>query len=309
MLKRQWVNKYRPSDFDQYVFQNPEHKEKIKEYLDTNTIPHLLLSGSPGTGKTSLVELLINTLDFDSECDLLEINASDNNSVDDIRDTVTTFAKTSPLGTFKIIHLKEADYLTHNAQGALRDVMEQYEGHCRFILTCNKYHKMDSSIKSRCYTMDFKYPNRNDIADRLVNILVTEDIVPDLEIIDKYIDNSYPDIRNIIMNMENGILNGELTEPGTGLVVQEYLLLLTEHIENNRWLEARAVACANVAIEEWESVYRYLYENIQNSPKFKDVAKYEQAIVMIAEHLYKHALVADPEINAAALFIRLGNIA
>lgn len=305
-LNKLWYEKHRPSDTTQYIFQSDQQRDQIQSWIQDKSIPHLLLSGGPGVGKTSLANVLINELDV-NDVDLLEINASDQNSVEFMRETLNNFVKSFPLGDFKLVHLKEADYLSQPAQGILRVIMEEYEEQCRFILTCNHEYKIKPAIKSRCTILHFKSPNHDDIAVRLVEILVAENISPDLDLIDSYIAASYPDIRKIINSIEKNTIDGKLLPPDeTG--TDDYKLILLDLIKSDDWSRARTVVCPNVTNEEWDDVYRFLYENLHKSAKFSNNDSYESGIVTIAEHLYKHSIVADPEINAASLFIMLNQI-
>lgn len=305
MITDQWVRRYRPTKIEDYIFQDEKSKVKIIEYITKKEIPHLLLYGIAGTGKTSLARLLMDHMDIDPDMDILEINASDNNSVDDIRGTVCMFARNSPMGKFKIIHLKECDRLSPAAQDALRDVMEEYDFQCRFIMTCNHVNKVSNEIKSRVTSYGFTKPNKDAIIERIANILIAEKVEPNEYILD-YIDRSYPDVRNIIMNVENGVVNGILQPPSVDAGNKESLIAIAECIEDGNWTAARQKAMATVAPEDWEDVYRFLYENVNLISS--DVQKQEQALVTIAEYLYKHSFVADPEINASAMFIMLGKI-
>ena len=148
-MKQLWVEQYRPRDIDGYVFRDEAQRDQVKQWIKEGTIPHLLFSGAAGIGKTTLAKILINALNID-EYDVLEINASRTNSVDDVRDKITNFVSTMPFGQFKIVLLDEADYLSPNAQAALRGVMEEYAQTARFIMTCNYPHKIIPALHSRC---------------------------------------------------------------------------------------------------------------------------------------------------------------
>lgn len=305
MITDQWVRKYRPRTIDDYIFQDDASKAKILEFIAKREIPHLMLYGIAGTGKTSLAQLLISYMDVEQDMDVLEINASDHNSVDAMRDIVMTFVRTSPMGKFKIIHLKECDRLSPAAQDALRDVLEVYDFQCRFIMTCNHINKISNEIRSRITSFGFTKPNKDMIIERIANILINENIEPNEYILD-YIDKSYPDIRNIIMNVENGVVDGVLQSPSTANTNHQWLADMGYFISKGNWTAARQLALLNASSEFWEDVYRYLYEN--TSLISSDVSKQEQAIVTIAEYLYKHSFVADPEINGCAMFITLSRI-
>jgi len=307
VLKDQWVRKYRPQNLSEYVFQDEMQRQKIQEYIDTKTIPHLLFYGIAGTGKTSLAQLLIKNMPVEPEMDVLEINSSDHNSVDDIRNLVMHFVKTSAMGAFKIVHLKECDRLSAAAQDALKDVTEQYDQHCRFIMTCNHIHKVTPELRSRVTSYGFRSPNKDSIIERVINILLAEGIEPNEYMLD-YIDNGYPDIRNIIQSLENGIVNGVLIKPSSATKGTFYNDIM-QHLSNDDWESARTVACNNISSEEWEDLYTHLYTNLLEIPKFKkDPQKYETGILTIASFLLAHSQIADPEINVCAMFITLCQI-
>jgi len=216
------------------------------------------------------------------------------------------------MGKFKIVNLEEADYLSPNAQAVLRQLMEEYSDTARFILTCNYENKIIPAIKSRCQQFRFTKPDRDAVLLFVGDILLAEKVNFTLEQLEGYVSVGYPDIRKIINLLQQNTIDGKqrhrellpLNETETG----DYKFKLLELIETGDWVSARKLACAQVSSEEWESVYTFLYENLDKSPSFTQRDKWEAGIVIIADHLYKHSLVADPEINAAAMFIRLGQI-
>lgn len=302
-----WTEKYRPQTVDQYIFHDTHLKAAVYRMIADKSIPHLLLSGTAGSGKTTLAQILIRALEID-DTDVLTINASDEKGIDIFREKIKTFSTSMALGSFKIIHLEEADMLTPAAQAALKMFMEEMNEHVRFILTCNTVNKIIVPIRSRCQEFFFKAADYNDVTEAMVNILATERVSFDLDLLDKYVTYGYPDIRKIINMLQQNTVNSVLLPPNAVGEVGDYKFKLIDAIESNRWVEARKIVCANVSDDEWESVYRFLYENIQRAPKFQDVSKWEEAIVIIAEHLYKHTISADPEICMAACFIRLGQL-
>jgi DNA polymerase III delta prime subunit len=272
------------------------------------SIPHLLFSGPAGSGKTTLAQILIAAMGLD-DIDVMTINASDENSVDVIRDKIKTFVSTYAMSDFKIVHLEEADYISPAGQGVMRRLMEEYADVARFILTCNYEHKVAVPIKSRCQHFHFKAADTDDIAEYLINILAAEHIKCDIAVVDKYIACGYPDIRKIIGLMQQYSNGGTLAPPPTQSSAGDYKFLLLELIEEGNWKDMRKLLCSSVLPDEWEDVYRFLYDNIHKAPKFSvDSNSWGEAIMAIADHLYKHSAVADPEINAAALIIRLEHI-
>lgn len=302
--KKLWVEKYRPKTVNEYVFSNPDQKEMVLEMIETQTIPHLLMSGIQGSGKTTLARILISALNID-ETDVLEINASDERGIDVFRDIIKNFCNAAPMGEMKIVHLEEADALTPSAQKALKSYMEEVSDYVRFIMTCNTVNKIIPPIRSRCQELFFKTTDANDVAEYIVTILATEKIKFDLDTVDQYIALAHPDVRKIVNLIQANSRGGVLKPLDSVEPAGEYQSKLIELIEADDWVGARKLLCASVTADDWEMVYRFLYENIDKSPKYSKKDAWENAIVTIAEHLYKHTLVADPEINAAAMLIKL----
>lgn len=305
-LTKLWVEAYRPKTIQEYIFQDETQKKAIIKMIGEGSIPHLLLSGVQGSGKTTLAKVLINELEIE-DSDVLFLNASDENSVDTVREKIKAFVTTWALGKFKIVLLDEADYLSPNAQGVLRNLIEQYSDMARFILTCNYEHKIIPAIKSRCQQFRFHAFDKDDIAERIAVILAEENVRFSLDRVDDYIAAGYPDVRKIINMLQQNVVDDVLGPP-VQIEAGDYKFKMLDLLETDRWLEIRKLLCSTVAAEEWEGVYRFLYENLNTAGKFKDQSKWEEGIVVIADHLYKHGVCADPEINAAAMFIRLAQL-
>ena len=305
--RKLWVEKYRPTTIDEYIFHDKALQSAITKMLADKSIPHLLLSGVQGSGKTTLSQILVRELDID-DTDVLVINASDENSVDTIRDKIKGFISTYAMGEFKVVCLEEADYITLAGQGVMRSMMEEYADVARFILTCNYENKIIPAIKSRCQHFRFKAGDKLDITEYAAGVLMAEKVKFDIGSLDKFVAIGYPDIRKIV-----NLLQQHTNEAGVLQLPQQdeagdYKFKLLDCIARDKWLDARLLCCENVVAEEWEEVYRFLYENLEKAPKFTDKNKWESGIVIIADHLYKHGIVADPEINAAAMFIRLTQV-
>lgn len=307
-IKSLWVEKYRPSTFDEYIFQNSEQKKQFVQMLENQEIPHLLLSGPPGTGKTSMSKMLAKLLGIDP-MDILLINASKDNSVEFIRERICSFATSFAMGNFKLIQLEESDMLTFNAQTVLKDLLEETQDTCRFIFTCNHENKILPAIKSRCQHFHIKAAPREDVLLRVGEILVTEEVEFDMPLLEKYVATYYPDIRKIINALQQNTVNGKLGKPNSSEDESgDYQFQMLDLIEAGDLRGLRKLICTNVQKEEYDGVYRFLYENINKCPKFKDVEKYEASIVTIANGLYRNSICADPEINFAATCIQLGMI-
>ncbi len=302
-----WSEKYRPKTINEYVFHDSTLKNSVLKMINERNIPHLLLSGVQGSGKSTLSSVLLNELNVDP-MDILSINASDENDVDTMRNKIKSFISTYAMGDFKVVRLEEADYLTPNAQGVLRAMMEDYADVARFVLTCNYENKIIPPLKSRCQHFRFAKPDVDDVKVYVYEILTSESVKFTGALLEKYVAIGYPDIRKIVNLLQQYTIDGKLQPPETKGETKGYKFALLEHIETGNWIDARKVVCAEVAREEWEDVYRFLYENLDKSPSFSSRDKWEAGIVVIADHLYKHSIVADPEINAAAMFIRLGQL-
>jgi DNA polymerase III delta prime subunit len=302
-----WVEKHRPSKIDEYIFHDDAIRKPIMKMIDDKTIPHLLFSGTQGSGKTTLAFILINELDMDPT-DVLTINASDKQGgVDYMRDEIKSFITTHSFGDFKIVHLEEADYLTPNGQAVLRRMMEEYSDFSRFILTCNYDNKIIPAIHSRCQHFHFRKPDFDEVLEYVYTILKKERVKTDFDTLERYVTVGFPDIRKIINLVQQNTINRILVLGETNSS-DDWKNELLELIGKDDWEEARKIACKNVDNNEWEDVFKFLYENLSKSKKFKDTKNWERGITIIAEHLYKHALVAIPEINGAAMFIGLSLI-
>jgi DNA polymerase III delta prime subunit len=307
-IKSLWFEKYRPKTLDGYIWQSEKQKNQIISYIAAGEIPHLLLSGVQGSGKTTLSKIIVNMLDIDPT-DVMLINASDENSVDTIREKITNFAEGYAMGRFRIVQLEEMDYLTHNAQAVLRNLMETYSDTCRFVGTCNYKNKILPALVSRFAEYEYKAPDQGQTMEYAATILISEGVEFDDEDFFKFVKVAYPDIRKLVGLLQQHTVNGKLASPSDEAQGDDYKFKLLDYLSQDNFIDARKVVCANVTREGYDEVYRFLYENIESIPKFKDdVNRYEAGIVVIANYLHKHSLVADPEINAAACFIELSRL-
>ena len=304
-MKELWVEKYRPKTVDGYVFRDEHQKKQVQTWIKDKTIPHLLFSGNAGIGKTTLAKLLFNELDL-NDLDILEINASRTNSVDDVRDKIVNFVQMIPFGDFKVVLLDEADYLSPNAQAALRGVMEEYHTTARFILTCNYPNRIIPALHSRCQGFHIAKVDQTEFTARVAEILITEGVQPDLDTLDTYVKATYPDLRKCINMVQMNSTEGVLIKPNEADKTEaDWKLDMVQLFKAGKITEARKLVCASARAEEMEEIYRWLYDNID---LFGDPDQQDKAIMIIKQGLVDHTLVVDPEINLAATLIKLGKV-
>jgi DNA polymerase III delta prime subunit len=303
-----WVDTYRPTNPLEYIFKDASLKEFVTNVIETGDMPHLLLAGVQGTGKTSLWKLLVNKLDVD-RMDLLVVNASDNNSVDFVRDVVKNFVNVCPMGDMKVLVLEEADRLTIDAQGALKAIIEDNSDVCRFVLTTNRVHKIVPAIRSRCQEFMFEALDRDDIAEKLAVILSKEGVDFDIDDVDQLVDLSYPDIRRAIHLAQKFSVSGTLTIPQSVSAADDITDLLKQAITKpGGWANVRESIIASIKGDQWNDVYRALFDEIDTICQYKKGDdQWAQSIIDINESQRDHAFVADPEINGISLLIKLNN--
>ncbi len=305
-MKQLWTEKYRPNDIDGYVFRDEEQKAQVKTWIDEGAIPHLLFSGAPGVGKTTLAKILIKQLEID-DFDVLEINASRENSIDTIRDKITGFVQTMPFGEFKVVLLDEADYISPNGQAALRGVMETYHASARFILTCNYPNRVIPALHSRCQGFHIEKVDKTEFTARIATVLVAENVEIDIEILDTYVRSTYPDLRKCLnlcqMNSTDGKLANVKGDEGGS---DDWRVDAVNLFKAGKIIEARKLMCTTVRPEEMEDVFRWMYDNLElfaTTPEGQD-----SAIMAIRTGLVNHSFVADPEINLSATMVELSQI-
>ena len=294
-----WVEKYRPTNLDSYIG-NEHLKSKVEIYLESGDLPHLLLYGRAGTGKTTLAKLLVKNID----CDYIYINASDENNVDTVRTKVKNFASTIGFKDMKIIILDECDYITPNAQAALRNLMETFSKHCRFILTCNYVERIIDPIQSRCQSFQIVPPSKSEVAKHLHSILVNENVIDNMEDIKVLVDSGYPDIRRIINSAQRNVVKGKLKLDTSSIIQNDYKLKLLKILETqnkkNAFKDVRQLLADN-KITDFADLFRLLYDEVDDYGK----GHVAECILIIARYELSDSQVVDKEINAMAMLIEL----
>jgi len=294
-----WVEKYRPTSLDTYIG-NEHLKSKVSVYLESGDLPHLLLYGKAGTGKTTLAKLLVNNI----ECDYMYINASDENSVDTVRTKVRGFASTMGFKDYKIIILDECDYITPNAQAALRNLMETFSKHCRFILTCNFVERIIDPIQSRCQSFQVIPPSKKEVAIHMTNILKEESVASKMDDVAGLVNAGYPDIRRVINSCQRQCVDGLLVVDKQSLVESDYKMKLMEIIKKESKKDAfKGVRklLADSQVTDFAELYKLMYDEVDSY----GTGHIAECILIIAKYQLSDSQVVDKEINAMAMIIEL----
>ena len=304
-MKQLWVETYRPKSVSEYVFRDDAQRTTVNQWIKDKSIPHLILSGHAGIGKTTLAKVLLNELEIDP-LDIMQINASRERGIDAMRDRITNFISMIPFGPFKVVLLDEADYLTQDAQASLRGIMEEFHETARFILTCNFPNKILPPIHSRCQSFHMEKIDKTEFTARVAQILLAEETNFDIETLDNYVSVTYPDLRKCINIVQQNVVDNSLLNPSeadTG--DSEWRYEMVELFKAGKISEARKLVCKTIRAEEIEGMFRWLYDNIE---MFGDDEKQDSAIIIIKQGLVDHTLVVDPEINLAAVMIKLARL-
>lgn len=296
MQDKPWDLKYGPKTLDDYIFNNEQDKQF---FLSLSKIPHLLFLGHRGTGKTTLAKLLIKAHDID-DMDVLIINASQDNSVDNIRERVKNFVSTTSFGDYKIVLLDEADGLSTAAQMVLKGMMLDYAEYASFILTGNDDSKILKELASRCNEFNFDKLDKEDILYKILCILEAEEVKAKLTTIQYYIDTFYPDIRKIIKTIQQNCFDGKL-------ILNHKQFDIISYIDKDDWKGLRTMLTSMDDVD-YNIIYKSLYTNLGNSPKFKDDSNYEEGILIIADYLRNGLSAHMPMLQLEACIIQLSKI-
>ena len=302
-MRELWTEKYRPTSINDYVFRDQAQQNQVATWIKEKAIPHLLFSGAPGVGKTTLAKILIIELGID-EYDILEINASRENSVDTIRDKISGFVQTMPFGDFKIVLLDEADYISPQGQAALRGIMETYHASARFILTCNYPNRVIPALHSRCQGFHIEKLDHTEFTARMAKVMITEEVEFEIDTLDTYVKATYPDLRKCLNLCQMNSTDGKLMPPhGDEGASQEYRLAVVDLFKAGKIREARNLLCKHVRPEEMEDIFRWMYDNLDLFGTTE--VQHDEAIVIIRNGLVNNSFVADAEINLSATLCEL----
>lgn len=304
-INKLWTEKYRPDTLDGYVFKDARTKDQINSIIKEKSFGNMLITGPAGTGKTTLAKILINQCNV-NEYDIMEINASLENSVDDVRNRIQDFVMTIPFGKFKVVFLDEADYASLAFQASLRHLIETSSDNCRFILTANLPNKLMPAIHSRCMNIHIDKSDINEFTARAATVLITEGIEFDIDDLDLYVKSNYPDLRKCLNSLQHNSIGGELKSPTQESGSNDYKAMMVDLFKNGQYKKARELICSQFRPEEMDELFRFFYDNLDlwsSTDEGKD-----KAIMIIRKGLVNAAVVADPEINLSATIIELTQI-
>lgn len=305
-MKELFIEKYRPVNIKDYVFRDDKQKRIIESWITDGIFPHLLLSGSPGVGKTSLAKVLLNECQIEQN-DVMIINSSSNNGIDVLRDTIYAFVTTIPFGKFRVIILDEFDHASLSFQTALRNMMETYADDVRFILTCNYPHKIIPAIHSRCQSFHIEKLNKSDFDMRVANILFAENIEFNIEIMDNFINATYPDLRKCLNLIQQNIIDNKLTLSIESVNnTLDYMVQAVQFFKQKDFRKGREIICKNAKVDDIENIFTWCYNNLDLFASSDD--KKDDAILIIRDGLVKHISCANAELNLSATLIQLSRI-
>ena len=306
-MKQLWVEQYRPKDVDGYVFQDEGMREQVQTWIKDGSIPHLLLHGGPGTGKTTLAKMLINELKVD-QYDVLFANGSKEARRVEWVDKLISFCQTMPFGKFKVVLIDEADYMNiTSVQPALRNLMEEYSQSVRFILTCNYPNKILPPIHSRCQTIHINKADHTEFTARVATVLVTEGVEFDLDTLDSYVRATYPDLRKCLNLVQQNSTEGKLRNPkDSDKAVGDWKLDCVSLIKAGNVKQARPLLGNQAQAEGIDDIFRWAYDNLDLWSKSEEGQ--DEAILIIRKGVVNHSMVADAEINLSATLVELSQI-
>jgi replication factor C small subunit len=293
-----WVEKYRSQILDEYVG-NDSIKEFIEDCINRNDVPHMILNGPPGTGKTTLAKLIVNNI----ECDYLYINATDERSMDVMRDKVKGFASSASFKPLKIVILDEADFIRIDSQALLRNVIETFSLNTRFILTCNYLERIIDPIQSRCQIFNIIPPSKKDAATHIATILDKEQIEYDVADIVKIVNKFYPDLRKILSTCQILSKDSTLNIDEKVLISSNYKDLILKELKSaspKSFSSIRQII-TDSQVDSFDDMFAFLYENIDVYGK----NHIGEIIVLIEEYMYHSNFRIDKEINIMALIYKI----
>jgi DNA polymerase III delta prime subunit len=291
-----WIERFRPQTLQQYVC-SADLKEKFQSFIDSNDIPHLILAGSAGLGKSSLARLLVNNIN----CDYIILNASDENGIDIIREKVKSFASSASFKPLKVVILEEASFLTGPAQEALKNIIEEFSEKTRFVFTANYLGKIVNPIQSRCEVYEFTAPSKGEVAKHVIqNILDVVGIEYDLKEVAQLINDCYPDIRATVKYLQANTLNSKFKYNSKNTYLNKQILDALVKPSKTVWADIRQLI-ANQPMDDYQPLIEYLFKHVDEYSKGNEA----EIIIELDNHQFFQKSVPDKEINIMAMFSKI----
>ena len=299
-----WVEKYRPKRVQDCVLPSGI-KKTFQEMVDNGEVHNLLLSGTAGTGKTTIAKALCDELG----CDFMLINCSEDGNIDTLRTKIRNFASTVSLGGGKkIVILDEFDYSNaQSTQPALRGFIEEFAANCRFILTCNFKNRIIEPLHSRCTTIEFSIPAKEkpklakEFMDRVKGILQDERIKYDEKVVAELIMRYFPDFRKVLNELQRYSVSGEIDVGILQVLGEIKTKELVGFMKEKNFNEVRKWVVQNLDNDQTR-IFRQIYDNLYGYFQPQSIP---QAVLILSDYQYKAAFVADPEINLTACLVHL----
>ena len=298
-----WSQKYRPQQISETIL--PEKTKKIfQKFVDEKNIPNLLLSGGPGTGKTTAAVAMLRELD----CDYILINGSLNGGIDTLRHEIANFASSvSFTGGRKYVIIDEADYLTPNTQAGMRSFSEEFSKNCGFIFTCNFKDRIISPLQSRFSLVDFAInkTEKPKIAmqffKRVLKILDEQSIEYEQKVVAKVIEKHFPDFRRILNELQNYSASGKIDE---GIFVnfkQESINQLFEFLKDQNFTEMRKWVADNTD-QNISDLFRRVFNTGLEKVPMNEMPEF---VILLGKYQFQNVSVPDQELNLVACFTEI----
>ena len=299
MKEHLWVEKYRPTTLQDIILPS-QLKKDFKQIVKQKELQNMLLTGTAGTGKTTVAKALCKTLNLD----YIIINGSEESGIDTLRNKIKQFASSVSLeGGYKVVILDEADYLNpQSTQPALRGFIEEFSANCRFILTCNFKNRIIEPLHSRCSVIEFAIPKGQkesmamEFMKRLQHILSTENISYENEVIAELIMKYFPDFRRTINELQRYSTSGQI-DSGILVNVNDISVNnLMNHLKTKDFRKMRQWVSDNIDIEP-TAMFRKIYDSMN---EYVEPQSIPQVVLILADYQYKDSFVADHELNMVA---------
>lgn len=302
-----WYEKFRPQTTSEYVWRDPVMRDKVMEWIANGSVPHLLLSGKSGLGKSALAHMVLSELKV-PKSDILIINASKERQIDRLEAKIMGFISTFPEWNnphqVKYVLLEEADSMSLVSQKFLRMELERNVAHVRFIFTCNYREKIETALVGRCQEYHFTALDYGEFVERLIVILDAEKVEYQTEVLADYVSHAYPNLRKCIGMLEQGTVGNVLRRRSESEgKTFDYLVEVRDMFKKGQHKTAREAIVAQTSVEQYPEVFRFMYQNLDLWGEDQD--KQDRALLVIRDGLYRHSIVCDPEINLSATIVEL----